>query len=201
MRFGLITEAEVAKGTPYSVRYHEVIKEAIFAEEMGFDFWGSSEQHLVPSAYSISAPEVLYGAVAVCVIFPLVFGPELDGPVRRWLASPVPSALGEISYGVFSIHMFVLLMGMELLGFGTFNDRFWTVLGMTLAVTIPIAALSYIFFERRMMRLRGWRPSGRRAKRRPEPEPDAEAVPESESEPGETEAAAATSTIATSENA
>ena len=148
---------------------------------------------------------VLYGAVAVCVIFPLVFGPELDGPVRRWLSSPVPSALGEISYGVFSIHMFVLLMGMELLGFGTFNDRFWTVLGMTLAVTIPIAALSYIFFERRMMRLRGWRPSGRRPKRRPEPEPDAEAAPESvsasASEPGETEAAAATSTIATSENA
>lgn len=64
MRFGLITEAEVAKGTPYSVRYHEVIKEAIHADEMGFDFWGSSEQHLVPSAYSISAPEVLYGAVA-----------------------------------------------------------------------------------------------------------------------------------------
>lgn len=136
---------------------------------------------------------VLYGAVAVCVIFPLVFGPELEGPVRRWLASPVPSALGEISYGVFSIHMFVLLMGMELLGFGTFNDRFWTVLGMTIAVTIPIAALSYVLFERRMMRLRGWRPSGRRRKRRPEPE--------SASELGATEAAAATSTSATSESA
>ncbi|SDK46548.1 Peptidoglycan/LPS O-acetylase OafA/YrhL, contains acyltransferase and SGNH-hydrolase domains [Nocardioides sp. YR527] len=144
---------------------------------------------------------VLYGAVAVCVIFPLVFGPELEGPVRRWLARPVPSALGEISYGVFSIHMFVLLMGMELLGFGTFNDRFWTVLGMTLAVTIPIAALSYVLFERRVMRLRSWRPSGRRPKRRPEAAPASESAPESASEPGVTEAAAATSTIATSESA
>jgi len=64
MRFGLITEAEVAKRMPYSVRYHEVIKEAVFAEEMGFDFWGTSEQHLIPSAYTVSAPETLYGAIA-----------------------------------------------------------------------------------------------------------------------------------------
>jgi alkanesulfonate monooxygenase SsuD/methylene tetrahydromethanopterin reductase-like flavin-dependent oxidoreductase (luciferase family) len=36
----------------------------VFAEEMGFDFWGTSEQHFVPSAYAVSAPETLYGAVA-----------------------------------------------------------------------------------------------------------------------------------------
>ncbi|MBG6097271.1 acyltransferase family protein [Nocardioides luteus] len=134
---------------------------------------------------------VLYGAVAVCVIFPLVFGPELEGTVRRWLAGPVPSALGEISYGIFSMHMFVLLMGMELLGFGTFNDRFWTVLGMTLVITIPVAALSYLFFERRVMRLRSWRPSVLRPSRKPEPEP----------ERGPAEAEAATSTTAASESA
>jgi peptidoglycan/LPS O-acetylase OafA/YrhL len=124
---------------------------------------------------------VLYGAIAVCVVFPLVFGPELEGPVRRWLASPVPSALGAISYGIFAMHMFVLLMGMELLGLGTFNDRFWTVLGMTLVVTIPLATLSYLFLERPIMRLRGWRASA----------PDR----------GAAEAAPATSTTATSESA
>lgn len=64
MRFGMISEACVSKGMPYSVRYHEVIKEAIFAEEMGLDFFGSSEQHFIPSGYTISAPEVLYGAIA-----------------------------------------------------------------------------------------------------------------------------------------
>ncbi|MEV5303252.1 LLM class flavin-dependent oxidoreductase [Amycolatopsis methanolica] len=64
MKFGLITEAEVAKGTTHHVRYHEIIKEALFAEEMGFDFWGTSEQHMVPTAYTVSAPETLYGAVA-----------------------------------------------------------------------------------------------------------------------------------------
>ncbi|NGN91410.1 acyltransferase [Nocardioides sp. KC13] len=133
---------------------------------------------------------LLYGAVAVCVVFPLVFGPELEGPVRRWLARPVPSALGEISYGIFSIHMFVLVMGMEeVLGFEVFADRFWTVLGMTVAVTIPLAALSYTLFERRVMRLRGWRPSLRSSR-----------APVS-SERGPAEAEAATSTTAASESA
>ena len=64
MRFGMISEACVSKGMSYSVRYHEVIKEAIFAEEMGLEFFGSSEQHFVPTGYTISAPEVLYGAIA-----------------------------------------------------------------------------------------------------------------------------------------
>jgi alkanesulfonate monooxygenase SsuD/methylene tetrahydromethanopterin reductase-like flavin-dependent oxidoreductase (luciferase family) len=64
MRFGMISEACVSKGMSYSARYHEVIKEAIFAEEMGLEFFGSSEQHFVPTGYTISAPEVLYGAIA-----------------------------------------------------------------------------------------------------------------------------------------
>ncbi len=50
MKFGLLTEGEVPKGLSYSARYHEIIKEAVFAEEMGFDFWGTSEQHFVLSS-------------------------------------------------------------------------------------------------------------------------------------------------------
>lgn len=64
MKFGLLSEAHVLRGSTHSVRYSEVVKEAIFAEEMGFDFWGTSEQHMNPSAYTVSAPEVLMGAVA-----------------------------------------------------------------------------------------------------------------------------------------
>jgi alkanesulfonate monooxygenase SsuD/methylene tetrahydromethanopterin reductase-like flavin-dependent oxidoreductase (luciferase family) len=64
MRFGLINEATIEKGQSFSGRYHEVLKEAVWAEEMGFDYFGSSEQHFVESAYTISAPETLYGAIA-----------------------------------------------------------------------------------------------------------------------------------------
>lgn len=64
MKFGIINEAQIAKGSTHAVRIQEVIKEAVLADELGFDFWGTSEQHMVRSAYTISAPEVIYGAVA-----------------------------------------------------------------------------------------------------------------------------------------
>lgn len=64
MRFGIINEAPIPRGMAYSVRYNEVIKEAVFADEMGFEFFGSSEQHFVSTAYTISAPDVLYAAIA-----------------------------------------------------------------------------------------------------------------------------------------
>jgi len=36
----------------------------VYADELGFDFWGTSEQHFVPSSWTVSAPETVYGAVA-----------------------------------------------------------------------------------------------------------------------------------------
>jgi alkanesulfonate monooxygenase SsuD/methylene tetrahydromethanopterin reductase-like flavin-dependent oxidoreductase (luciferase family) len=65
MKIGMLSEAQISKGMTYGARIREVIKEAIFAEEMGFDFFGCSEQHLAGSAYSVSAPEVIFGALAV----------------------------------------------------------------------------------------------------------------------------------------
>lgn len=40
------------------------MEEAVFAEKMGFDVFGVSEQHFVKTAYTISAPEVLLGTIA-----------------------------------------------------------------------------------------------------------------------------------------
>lgn len=64
MSFGFLTEGDTPPGASVADRYHEVIREAQFLEEMGFDFWGSSEQHFTGPVATISAPEVLYGAVA-----------------------------------------------------------------------------------------------------------------------------------------
>ena len=64
MRFGFLTEATTPKGMTHYHRYHEIIREAEFAEEMGWDFWGTSEQHFAPGA-TVTAPESLYGAVAM----------------------------------------------------------------------------------------------------------------------------------------
>lgn len=64
MIFGFLTEGDTPRGASVANRYHEIIKEAQFLEEMDFDFWGSSEQHFTGPVATISAPEVLYGAVA-----------------------------------------------------------------------------------------------------------------------------------------
>ncbi len=58
MRFGIIQEAHWA--TPQ--RYGDMLEEAAFAEEMGFDSWGTSESHFL--GRGVSSPEVLLGAVA-----------------------------------------------------------------------------------------------------------------------------------------
>lgn len=64
MRFGLIHEATVPHGTTHHRRYKEMIDEVVWAEQMGFDFWGASEQHFLRD-FGMGATEVFYGAVAM----------------------------------------------------------------------------------------------------------------------------------------
>ncbi|GAC50746.1 LLM class flavin-dependent oxidoreductase [Gordonia aichiensis] len=64
MKFGIISEAQVNRGMSYGVRLRETIKELVFAEEMGFDFIGTSEQHFMEGQWSVSAPEVVMPILA-----------------------------------------------------------------------------------------------------------------------------------------
>ncbi|MGV0794995.1 LLM class flavin-dependent oxidoreductase [Mycolicibacterium sp. XJ1819] len=64
MRFGIVTEADTTPRASIAERYHEVLREVQYAEEMGFDFWGPSEQHFIPPVATISASEVLLGAAS-----------------------------------------------------------------------------------------------------------------------------------------
>lgn len=51
-------------GSSHYYRYKEIVREVQFAEEMDFDFWGSSEQHNLSPTASISSPSILYGYLA-----------------------------------------------------------------------------------------------------------------------------------------
>lgn len=64
MKFGIINEAQVNQGMSYGVRYRESLDELVFAEEMGFDFAGFSEQHFMEGQWSISAPELMHATLA-----------------------------------------------------------------------------------------------------------------------------------------
>lgn len=107
-----------------------------------------------PTPWEAAAKCVLYTVAGAFLILPLVFGPERDGRVRTWLASPVPHWLGEVSYGIFCIHMMVLVVGMERMGIGVFTGRFTLVLLMTVVVTLFLSALAHRFVEEPMLALK-----------------------------------------------
>ena len=45
MRFGIVQEAYFPPGVSLQQRYRDMVEEAIRAEEHGFDFYCTSEQH------------------------------------------------------------------------------------------------------------------------------------------------------------
>jgi len=64
MKVGLLQEAELMPGVDCAQRYEEMIEEVALADRVGFSCWGTSEQHFSPPRFAVSAPEVLYAAVA-----------------------------------------------------------------------------------------------------------------------------------------
>ncbi|MFT4287091.1 acyltransferase family protein [Nocardioides sp.] len=113
-----------------------------------------------PTAWEGIAKCALYGAAALCLVLPLIFGE--GGRARGWLTTPLAHWLGEISYGVFCLHMMVLVLGMRLLGIEVFTGSFWGVLGFTLPVSLVLAAASYRWLESPLLRLKDRGPLARR---------------------------------------
>ncbi|MEZ2126638.1 MULTISPECIES: LLM class flavin-dependent oxidoreductase [unclassified Sinorhizobium] len=64
MRFALIQEGDFPPDSDTSKRYGEMVKEAVFAEKMGFDTYCLSEQHFLKETCTVSAPEVFFPYVA-----------------------------------------------------------------------------------------------------------------------------------------
>lgn len=60
MDFILMTEGDTPAGLTHEHRYRELVDEVLLAERVGFDAFGSSEQHVAIGTASVSAPEVLY---------------------------------------------------------------------------------------------------------------------------------------------
>ncbi len=109
---------------------------------------------VTPTHWEAFAKVALYTVAAAFLVLPLVFGPEHEGRARQVLASALPSWLGEISYGVFCLHLLVLRGVMDVLDVPLFRGDFGIVLLGTVLGSVLLAALSHYTFERRLMRLR-----------------------------------------------
>ena len=99
--------------------------------------------------------------------------------MRRQLTGPMPYWLGEISYGIFAIHMIVLNLVFRALDLDVFTGRFLTVALLTLGATLVLATLSFYLFEKPILRLKNVRFFARMEPRdlAPEPQPTPEIAP------------------------
>ncbi|GAA4759090.1 acyltransferase [Nocardioides endophyticus] len=109
-------------------------------------------QLLIPGGWEAGSKVVLYAVAGAFYVLPLVFGPEREGWVRTQLSGPVLYWLGDISYGIFAIHMLVLNAVFAVLDIDIFTGRYLTVATATLTVTIVLASVSFYLFERPILR-------------------------------------------------
>lgn len=64
MKVALMHEGHRLPGQTVASRYQEMVREAIYADEMGFDVYGGGEQHFGQGIAIISSPETLHPFVA-----------------------------------------------------------------------------------------------------------------------------------------
>ena len=99
-----------------------------------------------------AAKTLLYMAIAVSVIWPAVFG--LSPATGRVFGNRMMRYLGDISYSIFLMHLTVLDLVSRLTGHREFTGSTITDLVLTLAITIPLSAVTFRWIESPVMRLR-----------------------------------------------
>ena len=87
-----------------------------------------------------------YGLVGALVLAPTTLGHALRW--HRLLASGPAQFLGRISYGIFLWHMPVMFAVRHRLDLPLFGGGFWVTLLLSLALTIPLATLSWYGIEK-----------------------------------------------------
>src|SRR3954452_22596961 len=93
--------------------------------------------------------------VQAFLVLPLVFGNQRAGLTRRALGGPLVTSLGEISYGLFLVHIPVIVAGYALLGRLPFTGNLLLVLITTWLISVGIATAVYAAVERPARRWRG----------------------------------------------
>jgi peptidoglycan/LPS O-acetylase OafA/YrhL len=103
--------------------------------------------------------------VGLCIVVPVVLGPQDHGAIRKVLRSKPVVYLGLVSYGIFLWHWYILRIVADWLGWPLFHGNALVVLLVALPVIVFAASLSWFGLERPVLRLvhRG-APGGRRPK-------------------------------------
>ena len=111
----------------------------------------------MPLGWEAATKDLLYTAAAAFFVLPLMFGPEMQGRVRTALSGRIAVWLGDTSYGIYAIHLFVMGVLFRVLGITPFTGHFATILVLDTAITIALAGLSWRFFESPILKLKNVR--------------------------------------------
>jgi peptidoglycan/LPS O-acetylase OafA/YrhL len=115
----------------------------------GSDFFATNSR---ASAGEDLLTHVLYGATALGLMLPAVFGHTAGGFPRRVLALPALKWLGMVAYGVYLYHFPILLKLWRESGSHTDGSRWLSLLVPTVAISIAAGAASYYLVERPILR-------------------------------------------------
>lgn len=137
-------------------------------------FWFTATQMDLPRGFYLIYDDVsylgehlLYATAATLLLLPAVFqgDPARPGWPRRLLAWPVLAWLGLVSYGIFLYHgPIVAELARVQAAEWIPGSGYLSMTGVTLAITIPLAAASYYLVERPALSLKdGFRTRRRRS--------------------------------------
>jgi peptidoglycan/LPS O-acetylase OafA/YrhL len=124
-------------------------------------FWIATSTVAGPETLTAPTPaqavvrNLLYLGIAALVVLPLVFGDQTRGRMRLVLAGPAARFLGEISYGLFLLHVLVLAVGFRALGMAPFTGNVVAVWIGTWLIGVALATAVYLLVERPLRRWRG----------------------------------------------
>ncbi len=105
---------------------------------------------------------LLYGAAALFLLLPAVFGTDGRSVVRRVLEHPLARYLGSVSYGIFLWHLLVLHLVFKALGYAPFTGHLPLVTALVVPLSVAVADLSLRLVERpALAQKRRWATAGR----------------------------------------
>jgi peptidoglycan/LPS O-acetylase OafA/YrhL len=124
-------------------------------------YWAVVNWLDVPIDYSPLTPgqwvarDALFGLAAFSLLVPGVFGPQTRGGFRRFLRLRAVQWIGLVSYGVYLWHEAAIQLYQDWTNTAFFKGAFPVMLLGSAAITLAIAAGSWMVVERPALRLKG----------------------------------------------
>jgi peptidoglycan/LPS O-acetylase OafA/YrhL len=106
-----------------------------------------------PSAAQAVGLNVCQMIVGLCIVVPVVLGPQDRGPIRMVLRSKPVVYLGLVSYGIFLWHWYILRIVADWLGWPLFHGNWVVVLVVAFPVVLFAASASWFGLERPVLRV------------------------------------------------